>query len=73
MLGGNGQAKTEFFDLLDSELAQKCRFVEKLSFSTSKDEIYKKIIHNNQCPALRPALSNGNFSRIAIGASMAQR
>lgn len=46
LLGGNGQAKTEFFDLLDSELAQKCRFVEKLSFSTSKDEIYKKIIHN---------------------------
>lgn len=46
MLGGNGQAKTEFFDVLDSELAQKCRFVEKLSFSTSKDEIYKKIIHH---------------------------
>ena len=36
MLGGNGQAKTEFFDVL----------VEQLSFSTSKDEIYKKIIHH---------------------------
>ena len=46
LLGGNGQAKTEFFDVLDSEFAIKCRFTENISFDTSKDEIYKKIIHH---------------------------
>lgn len=46
LLGGAGQAKTEFFDELDSELTKKCRFVENLSFSTGLDEIYKKIIHH---------------------------
>ena len=46
LIGGNGQAKTEFFDELDSELTQKCRFLENLSFSTPKTEIYKKIIHH---------------------------
>ena len=45
-MGGNGHAKTEFFDELDSELTKKCRFVTNLSFSTSLDDIYKKIIHH---------------------------
>ena len=45
LIGGNGQAKTEFFDELDSELIKKCRFVENISFSTSMTDIYKKIIH----------------------------
>jgi len=46
LLGGNGQAKTEFFDEIDSELIKKCRFVEPLSFSTPIDDVYKKIIHH---------------------------
>jgi peptide chain release factor subunit 1 len=46
LLGGNGPAKTEFYGELDSELLKKCRFVENLSFSTSMDDIYKKIIHH---------------------------
>ncbi|MDH5665782.1 MAG: Vms1/Ankzf1 family peptidyl-tRNA hydrolase, partial [Nitrosopumilus sp.] len=46
LLGGNGTAKTEFYDELDLDLAKKCRFVENLSFSTSQDEINKKIIHH---------------------------
>lgn len=46
LLGGNGQAKTEFYGELDSELAKKCVFVENLSFSTSISDIEKKIIHH---------------------------
>ncbi|KAF6246455.1 peptide chain release factor 1 [Nitrosopumilus sp. b3] len=46
LLGGIGTAKTEFYDELNSELAKKCRFVENLSFSTSKKEIEKKLIHH---------------------------
>ncbi|MCV0399259.1 MAG: peptide chain release factor 1 [Nitrosarchaeum sp.] len=46
LIGGAGQAKTEFFDEIDSEIAKKCRFVENISFSTSQDETYKKIIHH---------------------------
>ncbi|MFQ5440449.1 MAG: Vms1/Ankzf1 family peptidyl-tRNA hydrolase [Nitrosopumilaceae archaeon] len=46
LLGGTGPAKTEFFDELNSELVKKCRFVENLSFSTSINEIHKKIIHH---------------------------
>lgn len=46
LLGGNGQAKTEFFGELDSELTGKCRFVEDLSFSTSLNDVYKKMIHH---------------------------
>jgi peptide chain release factor subunit 1 len=46
LLGGVGQAKTEFFDELDLLLTKKCRFVENLSFSTSLTDIYKKIIHH---------------------------
>lgn len=46
LLGGNGQAKTEFFDHLYSELAKKCRFVENISFSSSQKEISKKLIHH---------------------------
>ena len=46
LLGGIGPAKTEFYDELDSELVKKCRFVETLSFSTSLNEIHKKIIHH---------------------------
>lgn len=46
LLGGIGQAKTEFFDELDSELAKKCRFVENLSFSTPITDVHKKIIHH---------------------------
>jgi peptide chain release factor subunit 1 len=45
-LGGNGQAKTEFFSELDSEFVKKCRFVENLSFSTTIRDIHKKIIHH---------------------------
>ncbi len=46
LLGGIGQAKTEFFDELDTELAKKCRFVENLSFSTPITDVHKKIIHH---------------------------
>lgn len=46
LLGGNGQAKTEFFAEIDSELTKKCRFVENLSFSTPLTDVYKKIIHH---------------------------
>jgi peptide chain release factor subunit 1 len=46
LLGGNGQAKTEFFSELDSEFVKKCRFVENLSFSTTIRDIHKKIIHH---------------------------
>jgi len=46
LLGGIGPAKTEFYDELDSELVKKCRFVENLSFSTPKNDVYKKIIHH---------------------------
>ncbi len=46
LLGGSGNAKTEFYDELDSELSKKCRFVENLSFSTSSKEIHEKIIHH---------------------------
>ena len=44
LLGGSGNAKTEFFDEIDSKLVKKCRFVENLSFSTPINEVYKKII-----------------------------
>ena len=46
LLGGIGQAKTEFYGELDSELVKKCRFVENLSFSTPISDIHKKIIHH---------------------------
>lgn len=46
LIGGAGQAKTEFFDEIDSEIAKKCRFVENISFSTSQDDMYKKIIRH---------------------------
>ena len=45
LLGGIGLAKTEFYGELDSELIEKCQFVENLSFSTPINEIHKKIIH----------------------------
>jgi len=45
LLGGSGHAKTEFYGKLDSELIEKCQFVENLSFSTPENEIHKKIIH----------------------------
>jgi peptide subunit release factor 1 (eRF1) len=45
-LGGNGPAKTEFYDELNSELTSKCRFVEGLSFTTSINDIHKIIIHH---------------------------
>ena len=44
LLGGSGPAKTEFFDELDSDLIQRCRFVETLTFSTSLQKIHQKII-----------------------------
>jgi len=46
LLGGIGHAKTEFYGELDSKLIEKCKFVENLSFSTSVNEIHKKIIHH---------------------------
>ena len=46
LLGGAGQAKTEFYGELNSELMKKCRFVDDLSFSTSVQDIHKKIIHH---------------------------
>jgi peptide chain release factor subunit 1 len=45
LLGGNGHAKTEFYDELDSKLTKKCRVVENLSFSTTINDMEKKIIH----------------------------
>jgi peptide chain release factor subunit 1 len=44
LLGGSGIAKTEFFDVMNSELTKKVRFVEELSFSTTRNKIYEKII-----------------------------
>jgi len=44
LLGGSGIAKTEFFDVMDSELTKKVRFVKELSFSTTRNKIYEKII-----------------------------
>ena len=46
LLGGPGNAKTEFYDEINSELVKKCRFVENLSLSTSLKEIHKRIIHH---------------------------
>ena len=46
LLGGNGHAKTEFYDELNSELTSKCRFVEGLSFITPMNDIHKIIIHH---------------------------
>ena len=46
LLGGDGPAKTEFYDVLGSELAKKCRFVQNLNFSTGINDVYKKIIHH---------------------------
>jgi len=46
LLGGNGPAKTEFYDELNSDLVKKCRFVENLSLSTSMKDIDMKIIHH---------------------------
>ena len=46
LLGGVGPAKTEFYDVLDSGLAKKCRFVQNLNFSTGINDVYKKIIHH---------------------------
>lgn len=46
LIGGSGQAKTEFFDEMNSELIKKCRFVENISFSTPKIDLYKKIIQH---------------------------
>jgi len=46
LLGGIGPAKTEFYHELNSDLMKKCRFVETLSFSTSLNDIHKKIIHH---------------------------
>ncbi len=46
LIGGNGQAKTEFFDEMNLELIKKCRFVENISFSTLKTDVYKKIIQH---------------------------
>lgn len=45
LLGGTGVAKTEFFDELNSELREKCRFVEDLSFSTPINDVYSKMIN----------------------------
>ncbi len=44
LLGGNGPAKKEFYNELDLESSKKCKFVEDLSFSTTLNEIHKKII-----------------------------
>ena len=46
LLGGTGTAKTEFYDEIDSGLVKKCRFVENLSFSTSSNQVQKKIINH---------------------------
>jgi peptide chain release factor subunit 1 len=46
LLGGIGPAKKEFYGELDSKLTKKCRFIENLSFSTSINNIEKKIIHH---------------------------
>ena len=43
-LGGVGTAKTEIHDELSSELKKKCRFMNNVSFSTSSNELHKKII-----------------------------
>ena len=43
-LGGPGIAKIEFHDELNSELKKKCRFIEDISFSTSSNDVNKKII-----------------------------
>lgn len=46
LLGGIGPAKREFYGELDSKFTKKCRLVENLSFSSSINDIEKKIIHH---------------------------
>lgn len=46
LLGGNGPAKNEFYGKIDPKLTKKYRIVENLSFSTSINDIEKKIIHH---------------------------
>ena len=46
LLGGPGQAKTEFFDELDSELTMKCRFADTISFSTPVNDVFKNMLHH---------------------------
>jgi len=46
LLGGIGPAKKEFHSQLDLESAKICRFVENLSFSSTPNDIHKKIIHH---------------------------
>ena len=46
LLGGIGPAKKEFYTELDSESEKKCQFTENLSFSTTTNDIHKKIIHH---------------------------
>ena len=46
LLGGTGTAKTTFLGEIDSRLEKKSHVVEDLSFTTSKNEIYKKIIRH---------------------------
>lgn len=46
LLGGVGAAKKTFLGAIDSRLEKKCHLVKDLSFSTSKNEIHKKIIHH---------------------------
>lgn len=44
LIGGSGNAKMKFLDEIDSGLVGKCRLVNDVSFSTSKNIVYKKII-----------------------------
>ena len=46
LLGGVGNAKTEFFDEIDSSIVGKCRFVNDISFSTPKNIVHEKIIYH---------------------------
>lgn len=46
LLGGSGNAKTEFYGKLDSQLVKKCIMAENLSLSTPINEIHKKMIHH---------------------------
>ena len=44
LLGGAGTAKAEFYTMLDSGPAKKCRLVDGLSFSTPAGEVHRRII-----------------------------
>ena len=46
LLAGSGIAKTEFYDELNLNLSNKCRFIEGITFSTPLTILHQNIIHH---------------------------